>query len=78
MTPELRVQVDDHEMSGCTQQFLGVVKMPKGYALMLNADASHYYFLHESGKQSVIHWNRWAIYKWAKLDSGKYPELVKK
>src|SRR5689334_148730 len=48
MTPELRVQVDEHESFGCVQQFLGAVKMPKGYALMLNADYSHYYYVHES------------------------------
>lgn len=52
---------------------LGICQMPEGYALMLNPDQSHYYFVRHDGLESVIHWNRWAIYRWAKADA-KDPE----
>jgi hypothetical protein len=65
--------VVDYEKMGCKRKELGLcnVRMPKGYALMINADRSHYFWLREDGVESVIHWNRFAIYKWAKLEALK-------
>jgi hypothetical protein len=43
--------------------------MPEGYALMLNPDRSHFYWLRRDGAESAQHWNMWAIYQWAKQDA---------
>lgn len=50
-------------------QSLGIVQMPEGYALMLDADRMHYYWIREDGAESAIHWNKWAVYNWAKTDA---------
>ena len=63
----LEAEIRDHIESGChdVSRSLGIQKMPPGYALMLNADGSHFYWLREDGSESVIHWDKWAIYRWA-------------
>ena len=65
--------VKSHVVGGCVDKSnsLGIRQMPAGYALMLNADYSHYYWLRHDGEESVIHWDKWAVYKWAKHDSEK-------
>ena len=40
---------------------LGAVAMPEGYALMLNADRSHYYWLRHDAVEGSIDWNRWRV-----------------
>ena len=46
---------------------LGIQKMPKPFALMLNADKSHFfYFNKDTGEESDIHWSKWAVYRGAK------------
>jgi hypothetical protein len=50
---------------------LGICKMPPGYALLLNSDESHYFWLRFDGVESVINWDRWAIYRGARDDSKK-------
>lgn len=62
---------EDIMLSDCTDMShsLGIQSMPDGYALMLNADATHFYGLRHDGLESAIHWNKWAIYAWAKRDS---------
>jgi hypothetical protein len=69
----LSLQVKDHVRLGCVDKShsLGIRKMPEGYALMLNADYSHYYWLRHDGGESVIHWNKWEVYRWAKYDCAK-------
>ena len=62
--------VMEHEESyGCQERLLGVQSMPEGYALMINADRTHFYWLRHDGTESVIHWDKWAVYKWAKHDA---------
>ena len=46
---------------------LGIQKMPDGYALMLNSDGSHYFWMNiETGSESSEHWDKWAVYHGAK------------
>lgn len=66
----LNFSIKDDESCGSTNvsNSLGIQKMPEGYALMLNPDQTHYYWLRYDGVYSVIHWNRWAVYRGAKAD----------
>ncbi|QAY17991.1 hypothetical protein [Pseudoalteromonas phage C7] len=48
---------------------LGFASMPEGYALMLNADRSHYYWIRYDGVESVISWDKWSVYRGAVSDS---------
>lgn len=65
----LEFHVKDHTDIGSTQCYLGIQQMPKGYALMLNPDRTHYYYLREDGIESCIHWNKWAVYRSAIYDA---------
>lgn len=47
---------------------LGFIKMPEGYALMLNPDETHYYWLRFDGAESPICWDRFAVYRGAKAN----------
>ena len=60
----------DHESAGSARcdDALGFVQMPDGYALMLNPDRTHFYWLREDGVESCIHWDKWATYRGAKHD----------
>lgn len=64
----LEQHVADHESFGCRRmdKSLGIHKMPEGYALMLDADDMYFYWLTADGKESSIHWNKWAVYRGAK------------
>jgi hypothetical protein len=55
--------VIDYGKSGCPRmdKSLGFQKMPDGYALMLNCDHTHYFWLRFDGTQSVIDWNKWNV-----------------
>lgn len=44
---------------------LGIQKMPEGYALILNEDMTHYYWMNAQGQESVIHWDKWAVRRMA-------------
>lgn len=62
--------IAEHEASGaryCVSD-LGFQDMPNGYALFLNPDESHYYFVRDDGYESAVHWDKWAIYRWARAD----------
>ena len=49
---------------------LGICRMPDGYALMLNADQSHFFWMEKAtGRESAQHWNKWACYRGAKMDA---------
>lgn len=69
----LAVHVLDHVDTGChgMDDSLGVQKMPEGYALMLNSDESHFYWLRYDGVESCICWDKWAVYRGAKADKEK-------
>lgn len=47
----------------CTNR-LGIQKMPPGYKLWL-LDSGHYLWDLDDRLESPIHWNRWAVYRWA-------------
>jgi hypothetical protein len=72
MKESLSSQVNDHVKGGSVDKSksLGIRKLPDGYALMLNADYTHYYWLRHDGEESVIHWNKWAVYRGAINDNG--------
>ena len=67
----LDAEVQDHVSIGChcMDDILGIQKMPDGYALMLNADETHFYWLRYDGVESAIHWDKWAVYRAAKADN---------
>lgn len=69
----LHACVMEHVTSGChgMDDSLGIQKMPEGYALMLNADESHFYWLRYDGVESQICWDKWAVYRGAKEDAAK-------
>lgn len=48
---------------------LGIVSIPDGYALLLNSDHSHFFYIKPEGYESCIHWDKWAVYRWIKNDS---------
>lgn len=57
--------------SGCedVSHCLGFRPMPEGYALMLDADRMFFFWMERStGRESDIHWDRWAVYRGAKSD----------
>jgi hypothetical protein len=64
----LNAHVLDHVDCGCRNMnhSLGIQQMPEGYALMLNVDETHFYWLRYDGLESYIHWDKWAIYRGAK------------
>ena len=44
---------------------LGFVDMPSGFALVRTDD--HWFWYHaETDRESAIHWDKWAVYRWAK------------
>ena len=65
---ELAGEVACHIELGCSNMSasLGIQKMPQGYALMLNADQTHFYWLRHDGIESQICWDKWAVYRGAK------------
>ena len=67
----LKAEVAEHVQTGSyyASQSLGIQKMPQGYVLMLNSDRTHYYWLRWDGRESDIHWSKWACYRGAKQDA---------
>lgn len=65
--------VADRESVGAIRcdSMLGFTKMPRGYALMLNSDKTHFYWLRYDGKESSINWDKWAIYRGARIVAAK-------
>jgi hypothetical protein len=54
---------------GCSRASLGIQEMPDGYALLLDADQMYYFWVCDDGRNSVIHWDKWAIYRGACNDA---------
>lgn len=49
---------------------LGIQKMPEPFALLLNADHSHFFWFNkETGQESAVHWDKWAVYRGAKRET---------
>lgn len=59
----LQTLVTDYEVHGGERRdsALGVQNMPEGYALMLNADRTHYYWLRHDGTEGPIDWDKWRV-----------------
>ena len=70
---EIDELVEDYVSGGCTDYSdrLGFCDVPMGYALLLNRDESHFFYIKEDGKESSIHWDKWAVYNWIKADNLK-------
>lgn len=62
--------IDYYVESGCRvmDSTLGFQSMPRGYALMLNSDETHYFWLCDDGRESCIHWDKWAVRRGAISD----------
>jgi len=56
-------------MSRRVDDSLGIKRMPKGYALMLDGDEMYFYWRCEDGRESAIHWNKWAVWRGAMEDA---------
>ncbi len=69
--------VTEMESHGCRRvdRWLGIQKMPEGYALMLDGDEMYFYWLCEDGRESVVHWNKWAIRNGAIKDREQRSDL---
>lgn len=65
--PALDALVAEHEAVGAEHVPSPGIRlfMPHGYALMRNADHTHYYYIAEDGRESSIHWNKWTVWSWA-------------
>jgi len=63
--------VAEYEKGGSVRmdRSLGFQKMPAGYALMLNADHTHFYWLRYDGQEGYIDWNKWRVRKGAIIHS---------
>lgn len=63
---------DDYQYfldSGCDDmsRSLGIQKMPDGFSLMRDADRMFFFWMERAtGRQSEIHWSKWAVYRGAK------------
>lgn len=67
----LESHITEHEAMGATRsdKSLGFRKMPEGYALMLNRDESHYYWLKFNGDEGPEAWDKWYAYHSAMMNS---------
>lgn len=57
---------------GCTDYTnrLGIQKMPPGYALLLNPDESHFFWMCVAdGRESTIDWDKWRVRRGAMVDA---------
>lgn len=70
---DLKDYVSDHIMIGCldVSKSLGMQYMPDGYALMINPDYTHFYWINSNGKESGLCWDKWQVYLGAKVHSKK-------
>jgi hypothetical protein len=59
---------------GCSLARLGNAKVPDGYAILLNGDESHYFWLRSDGAEGPIHWNKWKALAMAKANAAKREE----
>ena len=63
---ELKEAINEYEKSGCVDvgKSLGIKEMPLGYALILNSDRTHFFWITDS-LESQISWDKWAAYRGA-------------
>lgn len=79
MMNNLKQLIKDEIDIGCfdMSDSLGIKKMPEGYALMLNPDRTHFYWVRYDGVDSTIHWNKWAVYLGAVEDKNRHESMSK-
>ncbi len=68
---------DFHLRSGGTvhDRALGIQKMPVGYHLLLDKDEMFFTWMERAtGRESEIHWNKWAVWRGAKADAINTPD----
>mgnify|MGYP001608086892 CR=1 FL=1 len=65
---QLTAVIEENEKLGCRRANLGNVRPPAGYDVMLNPDGDHFFWVCYDGRESVIHWDRWATYRGAVAD----------
>lgn len=65
--------VDEHVNEGASLANLGASTsaVPLGYAILMNADGTHFFWVCEDGRESVICWDRWAVLRSANNDAKK-------
>jgi len=59
---------------GCRvmDHLLGKKKMPEGYHLLIDSDGMYFFWMEKStGRESCIHWDKWAVYRGAHADAKK-------
>lgn len=63
ISDRLSVLVADYEAHGAERRdsAMGIQHMPTGYALMLNADRTHYFWLRHDGVEGPIGWDKWRV-----------------
>lgn len=71
LVERLKAHVAEHEALGATRcdRSLGIREMPEGYALMLNRDESHFYWLKFDGSEGFEAWDKWYVYHSATMNS---------
>ena len=66
---KLTAVINEHLSLGSHRTNFGKVRPPAGYDVLSNPDGTHYYWVCHDGRESVIHWDRWAAYRGAKVDA---------
>ena len=66
---KLTALIEENLGLGCHRVNLGNVRPPAGYEIMLNPDGDHFFWVCFDGRESVIHWDRWATLRGANADA---------
>ena len=65
------LELDWYLKGGCAHARLGRSKVPPGYAVLLNSDQSHFFWIGPSGEESCIDWNKWNVLRGARAHAAK-------
>jgi len=61
--------IADYENLGCRLANMGRAKIPSGYAIMLNPDESHFFWISDDYIEGPIHWNKWEVLRMVRARS---------
>jgi hypothetical protein len=61
--------VAQYVLCGAFVALTGRARIPEGYAILLNADRSHYFWIRADGAEGPIHWDKWAAVRMAKANA---------
>lgn len=53
---------------------LGMHRMPEGYALMLNYDRTHYFWINHESREGGIEWDRWRVRRGAIAHANRHTQ----